>query len=143
MMMIREIGNQLERVVIKADFGGVSAEMLFNHFTQPDLITKWWPKSAEIDLHIGGQYNFNWPSPGFHLTGHFTTITPHTQLGYTWLWSHIPNAVQRQVDITFAAGGLTLIHHTYGVSESEQADRQSHIDGWFHFLSQLQTLLSD
>ena len=38
MAMIREVGNQLDRVVIEASFEGVSAEILFNHFTQPDLV---------------------------------------------------------------------------------------------------------
>lgn len=140
MASIRLLGEKRDRVEIAADFDGISAETLFDHFTQADLITQWWPQSAEIDARTGGNYNLIWPSAGFHLAGRFTTFERPTSLSYTWLWKHIPAAVERHVTITFSNGTVHITHGSYGTGAAEQAARQSHVDGWQHFLKQLQLL---
>ena len=65
-------------------------------------------------------------------------------LGFTWQWDHSPELPERQVMLHIepmtSGSRLMVIHGYYGNSEKEQEDRQHHIDGWQHFLVQLQDL---
>ena len=127
---------------VRAEFPGISPDDLFRWFAEPGLLIRWWPQEAVVDGRVGGSYRLSWPAMGWHLNGEYTEFAPGSRLAFTWRWEHEPNLPDRLVTLDFSAapaGSLLTIHQgTYADTEADQADRQSHIDGWTHFLSQLQ-----
>jgi uncharacterized protein YndB with AHSA1/START domain len=138
----REIPSGPDRLIVKADIPKLSPEAAFTYWTRPELITKWWPQEAEIEPRLGGRYHLAWPGMNWHLRGVYTAFEPGRRLAFTWRWDHEPDAPERSVDITFAPGGegthLTATHGTYADTDADREERQGHLDGWTHFLSQLQ-----
>ena len=126
-------------------FAGVPLEDVFRHFTEPELLTRWWPQKAEVDASVIGAYRFEWPAMNWVLYGVYTAFEPDRRVEFTWQWEHEPDLPPREVDILFEEDGdgtkLTLAQGGYGRDDREQADRNSHIEGWTHFLSKLQALL--
>ena len=78
----------------------------------------------------------------WELSGKYLVYEPGAWLVFTWQWQHRPDLPQRTVAVTFETvdGGtrLAIAHSAYGNTAIEQEDRQSHIDGWLHFLGRLQ-----
>jgi uncharacterized protein YndB with AHSA1/START domain len=136
--------NQLN---LSADFSNFTPQELFEYFTTPHLITQWWPETAEIDARLHGKYRLGWPSMSWELFGKFTRFEPGQRLAYSWKWKHAPDLPERQVDILFETLGdgarLTLTHGAYMDNSRDRADRQSHLDGWSHFLARLQNLVRE
>jgi uncharacterized protein YndB with AHSA1/START domain len=97
-----------------------------------------------VEPRVGGRYRLLWPAMGWELFGHYATFEPGERLAFTWEWTHEPELPARLVDITFEPHGdgcrVTVTHGSYGHTAVEKEDRQSHIDGWFHFLGRLQRL---
>jgi len=143
-MSITQLPSANDRVVLEAAFPELTPQQLYDHFTQPELLTKWWSSEAETDLKIGGVYCLSWPQMNWNLRGKYTIVESGKLLSYTWKWDHEPDMPARDVTVFFApdGGGSTLwiVHGYYGDDESEQKDRQSHLDGWLHFLAQLQEM---
>lgn len=143
---VRLLTTPDDHMLIAAEFSNLTPTQLFDHFTQPELLLKWWPQGAETDARIGGTYHLSWPGMSWHLRGIYCEFIPGERLVLTWAWDHQPELPERTVemDIQPATNGSTirLKHGTYGDDEVERADRQSHIDGWLHFLAQLQSLAS-
>lgn len=141
---ITQLPTGPEEMVVTAELPRLSPVTAFDYFTQADLITQWWPPSAEIEPRAGGQYRLAWPSMNWELTGRFQDFRPGQRLSYTWQWTHEPALPTRTVTIDFeplrSGSRLTVTHGRYGDSAVEQEDRQSHIDGWLHFLGRLQTV---
>lgn len=128
-----------DRLVVEGDFTAFKPQELFDHFVTASLLTQWWPEKAQVNPGVGGDYRLEWPDMGWVLTGKYTTYEPGKHLVMTWHWNHDPDHVpERTVDLTFAPavdGGtvLTIVHATYGDSETEQQERQGHLEGWIHF----------
>lgn len=144
--MVNESGTSTkEKLVLRADFSNLSPVQLFNYFTKPDLITQWWASQAEIDAKLGGNYVISWPQMDWYLRGTYTEFVAGQALTFTWKWDHKPDLPERTVQLEFQAraeGGSTLVlmHGSYGDSDTEQEDRQSHLEGWQHFLNELAKL---
>jgi uncharacterized protein YndB with AHSA1/START domain len=129
-----------ERLLVRAEFANLSPAELFDYWVQPELICQWWPQMAEIEAHVGGSYRLSWPQMGWILDGRVTACIPGELLAFTWKWLHETEVPERHVSVTLAprsSGGSTLIveHSTYSVAD--QAERQGHLEGWLHFLTQL------
>jgi uncharacterized protein YndB with AHSA1/START domain len=137
-----QLDSDSGRVVLTADFPNLSPQALFNHFTVPDLLTRWWPQEATVDGRPGGSYRLSWPAMKWELYGEYSQFEPGRRLAFSWRWRHEPELPTRQVNIQIepvAEGSrLTLTHSRYSDSPADQTDRQSHIDGWHYFLGQLQ-----
>jgi uncharacterized protein YndB with AHSA1/START domain len=141
-----ETGSDLMKVT--ANFPQFTPSALFRYWVEPDLLTKWWCQQAEIAPKLGGSYHLSWNSMNWHLRGRYTAFEPGQWLAFTWKWDHEPDLPTREVDVLFDSapdGGtiLTVTHGRYTDSAVDQADRQSHFDGWMHFLTQLHGLASD
>jgi uncharacterized protein YndB with AHSA1/START domain len=139
--LVTQLDSSREVIVVRTAFPGISPDTPFAYWTQPDLITRWWPKTAEIDPRAGGTYHLAWPDQNWHLRGHYTAFEPGRQLSFTWVWDHDPTD-ETTVSILFLpmeAGGmqLTLTHGPYADTPEGQERRQGHIDGWQHFLTRL------
>lgn len=128
-----------------AEFPNLTPEELFDLWTVPEQLQRWWPPVAEVELREGGSYKLSWPAMDWILRGQITRFEPGRVLGFSWSWDHEPDAPMTQVAIVIdAADGrgsrLTLTHAPYPASTEGQEMRQGHLDGWMHFLSSLQQL---
>jgi uncharacterized protein YndB with AHSA1/START domain len=128
-------------MVVVADLR-LSSRRAFDYFITPELLARWWPPEADVDARLGGAYTLRWPTMHWQLSGRYTAFESGKHLAFTWQWAHHPELPARTVDVRFAlsANGcrVTITQGTYGDSPVERDDRQSHIDGWIHFLGQLQ-----
>jgi uncharacterized protein YndB with AHSA1/START domain len=144
---IYQIPSADDRLIIIANFPNFTPESLYDHFTQSNLLTAWWAHEApEIDPEIGGKYQLGWSAMGWTLRGVYKAAERGKAVVFTWKWDHEPDLPEREVTVLFqsAAQGstLTIIHGFYAESEIDQNDRQSHLEGWTHFLGQLRALKS-
>ena len=116
-----------------------SAARLFEAWTTPEHLRKWWGPSAsvvcpeaEVDLRVGGRYRIaNRFDDGkvVWIVGEFRAVTPPHELVYTWRIE--PGAmIDELVTVRFHARGaeteVVVIHE----SIATQAAKSSHEDGW-------------
>lgn len=123
---------------VTGDFGGFTPKELFDHWVQPDLLVKWWPRQAEVDPRDGGIYRFSWPDQNWILSGKYTTFDPGVALGFTWAWNFdVAGAQPLQVDLAFEATEhgtkLTIEHGAWTQDNAAQEERQGVLEGWIHF----------
>ena len=125
---------------------------VFAHFTEPNLLTLWWPEEARLDARTGGDLELSWPAMNWTLRGRYLEFAPE-RLRFTWRWEHEPDLPERTVTVEFegveedqaaSASGhelghcqLTVSHGTYEDSDRDQEDRSGHDAGWRHFLGRL------
>lgn len=137
-----QLPTGIDRMIVAAKLPGVAPEEAFLWFIIPERLMRWWTQEAETDRRPGGHYVLRWPAMDWELSGEYLVYEPGTQLSFTWQWAHRPDLPPRTVDVAFrpATPGTKVIvtHGFYGESALEQDDRQSHIDGWLHFLGRLQ-----
>ena len=136
------VGTARDRIAILADFPHLSPALLFDYWTNADLLKKWWPPSAELEPKVGGTYHFSWPKKDWHLRGKFTIFDRGKTLGFTWKWDHESIDVTR-VTLLFhsiPSGGteLTLQHEGYSKNSEAKKTRDEHVEGWTFFLRKLQ-----
>ncbi|NOK58813.1 MAG: SRPBCC domain-containing protein [Chloroflexi bacterium AL-W] len=135
-----------DQVIIEALFLQSIPEQLFAYWTTPTLICRWWPTEAAIEPQSGGTYHFSWPKMQWHLRGRYVEFIPNEKLIFTWQWDHEPETAEKQVAVTFEPyvdGGtqLRITHTAYTNSPADQEVRAGHIEGWLHFLTQLQNVV--
>ncbi len=140
----QHIPTATDRLIVVANFPQFAPDVLFDYWTKPDLICRWWPQQAEIEPGEGGAYHFSWPKMGWNLRGRYVKFDICRTLSFTWKWDH-EAAPARHVEITFDAlpnGGtqITLTHGLYTDATEDQQERQGHLEGWTHFLGRLQQL---
>ncbi len=131
-----------DRITIVTDFPQFSPDLLFDYWTTPDLLGKWWAPLSELQPELGGTYHFSWPEQDWHLRGKFTKFDRGKALGFTWKWDHEPGDVTR-VTLLFHStpnGGtsLTLHHEGYSKSAVGKGTRDEHAESWIFFLRKLQ-----
>lgn len=108
---------------------------VFEWFTDPVLLVRWWPSEAETDPRPGGVYRLYWAGPDVTLRGGYRRVVDHERLDFTWSWDH-DDLPPREVGISFERCGrgtrVTVDHEAE--SDDEATD---YVDGWTHFLEQL------
>ena len=128
--------SDLSQLVLVGEFHFYSPHELFEHFTVPANLVRWWPQEASTDPMPGGKYVFRWPSQGWVLSGAYTSFEPGQHLGFTWSWNHGSEEVKPlQVDIYFLAteeGSRMSIFHGPFVGEDAK-ERDGIKEGWIHF----------
>lgn len=108
---------------------------VFEWFTDPVLLVRWWPSEAETDPRAGGAYRMYWAGPDVTLRGEYRRVVEHERLDFTWSWDH-DDLSPREVVIAFercCRGTKVTVDHE-AESDDEVAD---YVDGWTHFLGQL------
>ncbi len=143
-MSVIRIPSPDDMLIVVAQFPTCSPQRLFEYWTKPELVTQWWSISAEIEPCLGGFYHFFWPQTNWHLRGLYTAFQPGQRLAFTWRWGHHP--VQELVLVAFepfAEHGTHMIigQGSYNDTLQSQEDKQSHLDGWMHFVPRLQHLM--
>ena len=121
-------------------------ERVFEWLTRADRLTRWWAQEAEVEAAEGGSLRLSWPAMGWVLFGRWVRFEPARRLEMTWNWEHRPELPERLVTFELepcgAGTSLTVTHGDYGEGEVESEDRQSHVDGWTHFLARLEECLA-
>jgi uncharacterized protein YndB with AHSA1/START domain len=140
-----QVPSNFDQVVVVGDFCGFMPEDLFAYWTDPELVTQWWPSQASIDLQEGGDYVFDWTETT--LRGTYRVVRPGIQLSFTWQWDHaLPGYDPLTVDLYFHSidGGtrLAIFHGPFEPTEPDQASRAGIIEGWIHFGMRLAGLRS-
>jgi uncharacterized protein YndB with AHSA1/START domain len=114
---------------------------IFELWTQPDELVRWWPQAAEVDQRVGGKIKLVF-GPG-DVTGEITRYEPPNAFGFTWIRSDYPDITTFvDVAITDLGEGRSRVEVTHtgweAVASEELAQwRMIHRDGWQHFLGVL------
>ena len=114
-----ELGAEREVVITRA-FNG-PARIVFDAWTRPELVRRWWaPKShgvtlvgCDADVRVGGKYRYVLQPEGgeaFAFSGEYTEVTPHTRLVYTQVFEPMADAGHVIVTVSFEErGGKTYL----------------------------------
>lgn len=142
---VEVLESPADRLVVQVDLASMSPDEALDHWLRPAMLTRWWGTQAETDPRPGGAYHIAWPARGWHLRGRYTILEPGRRVAFTWQWDHEPERPLRHVEVVADArpdGGtvLTVTHAVYGEGAAERAERESHRDGWLHFLGRLAAL---
>jgi uncharacterized protein YndB with AHSA1/START domain len=145
---VEERATSPEMLEVTAEYASVDPATLFRFWTQPELLTAWWPQRAEVDLRVTGSFHFWWPDMDLHLRGVYSDIEPGSRLGFSWYWDHEPSVPARFVDVLFELTGnggtrITVTHQRYEESARDREERQGHLEGWTYFLGRLQSVTGD
>ncbi len=134
--------SDADRMIVQAEFPDLSPEQVFDAFTTPALLLRWWPPVAEVDPGVGGSYHVHWTKQNIHLRGGYVEFARGKRLVFTWNWDHEPGTPARIVEIDLKPNGegtlLLLTHGFYADGDAEE--RQGHIDGWLYYLDRLGAL---
>lgn len=112
-------------------------ETIFPYFTDPDRIIRWKGIDAQLDPRPGGIYRVNVTGQAI-ARGEFLEVTPYTRIVFTWGFEGggplAPGASTVEVFfIRDGSGTIVRLRH-YGLPADQ---RQSHTEGWAHFLERL------
>ncbi len=124
-----------------------SPDEVFAWLSTAERLSQWWAVEAEVERTVGGAIHLAWPAMGWALFGEWKVFDPPRTLEMTWNWRHQPDLPERTVRFTLSPGQdegttrLVLSHGTYGAGVVEAEDRQSHWEGWAHFLGVLEAKL--
>lgn len=148
-MTVHQLPTGNDTLLIETQFPSSTPEQVFSHWTQPELLARWWGPQMENEPEIGGKYHIAWPSMNWHLRGRYLEFEPGQRLVFTWKWDHdAPEDMLRQVELHFESLGeqgtkLTLVHGPYKDTPEDLALRnEHHLAGWQHFLPRLQQALA-
>ena len=110
-------------LVITRTFNG-PAHIVFEAWTKPELIKRWWmPKSVgasfiscEVDARTGGTYRFVFSHPAFDqpmaFFGRYVEVTPYSRI----VWTNEESADGALTTVTFEENGgktLLVLHELY------------------------------
>ncbi len=147
MSNVRDLSPNDATLVLQIDLPAGATEVMAA-WTDPELLTAWWPARATFDARPGGSYAFGWPDQGWWLRGRVIALTA-THLAFSWRWDHRPELPDRAVRVTVELGAragsstLCLEHGPYDATELDQTDRGHHEAGWRYFLDRLATTLGE
>jgi uncharacterized protein YndB with AHSA1/START domain len=134
-----------DTLTVTAMYERATPNAIFAYWTDPALLTTWWPDHAETDPRPGGTFVLSWPKMDWHLRGEYTAVEPGVRLAFTWRWDHEPGRPARTVEVLFDPVGdlgtqLTVTHGVY--AEQDREERDGHLEGWTYFLTRLRDALA-
>jgi uncharacterized protein YndB with AHSA1/START domain len=120
-------------------------ERVFDAWTNPDVLEKWWAAQpnwdtpiAEVDARQGGSYRLAMRDPDsgetHTLVGEYREVTPPERLVYTWTWESNVDAMKGSentlVEVDFREDGdateVVVTHSGFATPEL----RDMHAQGW-------------
>jgi len=138
----------MHELTIERNFA-MPVEKLFDAFTQPETITKWFAPGhlecteAKVDLKVGGQYRIRMDGDDepHIVVGEYLVIEPHSKLVFSWRW-HTRETTTR-VSLAFKAldnnnSQLLLKHDQF----PDQALSNKHQEGWMGCLANLEKYIN-
>jgi uncharacterized protein YndB with AHSA1/START domain len=141
---IQQLESGNDKIIFVVDFVGKKPVDLFDYWTSPELLMKWWPPVAELEPRIGGHYHLSWPKQDWHLRGTYTVFQRGNMLQFTWKWDHehvdLTKVTVSLEDLRNNGTRLTLRHEGYPEDDTGSRLRSEHIEGWKYLLGKLQHL---
>jgi uncharacterized protein YndB with AHSA1/START domain len=146
-------GRSDDRVLRLARFIAASPEKLFDAWTKPDILLKWWgPEGAKVgkhqlDIRSGGQWSTelaNSMGGSYTCCGVYQHIDRPRRIVFTWAWLQPDGSRGHEtlVEVTFdrAEKGtfLTVVQSTF----EDREQRNQHMQGWASTLVKLERLLA-
>jgi uncharacterized protein YndB with AHSA1/START domain len=120
-------------------------DRVFELFTDPDELVKWWPDAVTLEPRVGGKMELQFEGRG-EVWGEITRFEPGRALAFTWIRGVAPDITTR-VDVSLEDLGdgrtrVELVHSGWeAVPEDQVAEwRTIHDLGWKHFLGCLADL---
>jgi len=114
-------------------------ETVFSFLVEPAKMTRWMGTTAELDPKPGGIFKVNVTGKDM-ASGQYREVIPNTKVVFTWGWEEEGGQVppgSTTIEITLASDGdgtiLRMRHSGLAVER-----RDSHADGWDHYLSRLE-----
>ena len=126
-----------DRVVLEVDVAA-PPEVVYDFFTQAELLCRWMGVDAELEARPGGVFRFA-IAPGQFCSGRYVEADRPRRVVFTWGYESDampvePGSTTVEVDIEAVGGGtrVRLVH-----SGLDAAMRAMHEDGWRRFLPRL------
>jgi uncharacterized protein YndB with AHSA1/START domain len=124
---------------------GAPPERVFELFTDPEQLVRWWPDVARLEPRVGGRIELEFEGRG-DVTGEITRYEPPYALAFTWVRGVAPD-VTTHVEVTISDAGagrarVELVHSGWeAVPDDQVAEwRALHDAGWKFFLGCLADL---
>lgn len=135
-------GSSKEWLELECEFEGAEPQKIYDYFTKPELLTKWWPPEAEIEMKVGGKYRAIWKQQNWILEGTVKEFEPGKKFVFTWRWNETPKeAPTLEVHCTFEktekGARLVIRHGPNATDEKGQESRAGYIAGWQQFVAAL------
>jgi uncharacterized protein YndB with AHSA1/START domain len=137
---VQDVSPVVQSVEIRA-----TPDRVFELFTDPDELVKWWPDAVTIEPRVGGRLHLSFEGRG-EVWGEITRFEPGRALGFTWIRGVAPD-ITTSVDVSFEdlGDGLTRVELVHSGWEAVPDDmvaewRMLHDAGWKHFLGCLKDL---
>jgi uncharacterized protein YndB with AHSA1/START domain len=118
-----------------------SPETVFDFFTDPERMTLWMGRSAELDPRPGGILRCDINDEAV-ARGEFVELDPPSRVVFTWGWEGEDSVTKpgtSTVEVLLEPDGdgteVRLIHR--GLPSAESAEKHGH--GWRHYLDRLAT----
>lgn len=143
-----------EREVVITRTFNAPAQLVFEAWTKPELMRRWWvPKSmgmaligCEMDVRSGGAYRFVFPHPSAEepmaFFGRYLEVTPHSRL--VWTNDEGGDDAGQVSTLTLEERGETtriVLHERYPSREAREAGMGAY-DGMPESFEQLDELLA-
>jgi uncharacterized protein YndB with AHSA1/START domain len=113
-------------------------EVVYRCWTDPDRLARWMGRDVAVDPRPGGEFRVDYNGKDV-VSGTVLEVDPPRRLVVTWGWEAPGEAVRpgaSRVELDFtpqADGTLVRLRHL----DLPPAERQSHAEGWDHFLPNL------
>src|SRR5215470_880213 len=142
-----------DRVLTVSRVIAATPEKLFDAFTKPDIILKWWgPEGAtvgdhELDIRVGGRWRTaleNSMGGTFVCSGVYKAIERPRHIAFTWAWlqENGERGNETLVDVSFEkverGTRLTVVQKTF----ENGAQRDLHGQGWNSTFNKLERLFA-
>lgn len=113
-----------------------SPELVFQFFTDAELLERWHGVRADIEPRPGGRFVLN--ITGQTVTrGTFLELEPGRRLVFTWCFEQAQPPLPTTVEVTFTPVGrgtrVRLRHFGFATAQA----RDNHRRGWAHYLPRL------
>jgi len=142
-----------DRVLTVSRVIATTPEKLFDAFTKPDILLKWWgPEGAsvgdhELDIRVGGRWRTaleNSMGGTFVCSGVYKAIERPRHIAFTWAWlqENGERGHETLVDVSFEkverGTRLTVVQKTF----ENGAQRDLHGQGWNSTFNKLEQLFA-
>ncbi len=115
-------------------------ETLFSFFIDPEKMVRWMGSSVLLEPSIGGKYRIDVNGHDIAM-GEYVEIVPYEKVVMTWGWDNLkilpPGSSTLEFRLTPKDNGTLLLLTHYDLPAEKV---QSHIEGWNHYMTRLQTL---
>lgn len=98
-MRVIELDTAPTTLRMRIEYPTLSPAEVYARWTEPELLCRWWPQTADLDVRAGGAYSLGWPALGRRLYGAYLAVVPDRELRFSWNWEHEPEDKARRLSL--------------------------------------------